>query len=239
MSKDSHNIKPLLTISDGSAENVFDRQLTPAEIDANLHREFIGGMWDEMGPRQFNFLVSAGLAPHHRMIDIGCGCLRAGIHFVPYLGNGNYFGIDINASLIEAGKRELVRKGIALHEKRPNLQVNSQFKMTQFGVKFDFALAQSVFTHLYVNHIGRCLVEVGKVLAPDGKFFATFFQAPTPMHIEPLDKGPAGLTYFDKDPFHYSMAEMEMLAKFAGLSVKLIGEWGHPRNQQMLCFSQQ
>ncbi len=110
MNKESSDFKPVRSISDGSTENAYDRQLTPAEINANLHRDFIGGMWDEMGPRQFDFLKSAGLAPHHRMIDIGCGCLRAGVHFVPYLENGNYYGIDINASLIEAGKERACEK---------------------------------------------------------------------------------------------------------------------------------
>jgi hypothetical protein len=28
-----------------------------------------------------------------------------------------------------------------------------------------------------------------------------------------------------------------MLARFAGLSVQFIGDWGHPRRQQMLCFT--
>ena len=53
--------------------------------------------------------------PHHRLLDIGCGALRGGVHFVRYLEDGNYAGLDVNRSLIAAGHRELQSAG--LHEK--------------------------------------------------------------------------------------------------------------------------
>ena len=219
------------------AENQYGRQLTDAEIVGKEHRQFVGGMWEEIGAQQFEFLKKMGLSPRHRLMDIGCGCLRGGVHFVPYLEKHNYYGIDINASLIEAGQKELFKNG-ANADKQPSLRVTDQFDMAQFAIQFDYALAASVFTHLYANHIGRCLVEVKKTLAPGGKFFATIFLAPNPLHLQPIPREPGGIvTHFDRDPFHYSLLEMEMLAGFAGLSVKFIGDWGHPRHQQMVCFT--
>ncbi len=219
------------------AENAYGRQLTPAEIASGEHRQFVGGMWEEIGLQQFEFLKSEGLAPSHRLIDIGCGCMRAGVYFVPYLDKGRYCGIDINSSLIEAGKKELFKNPRNI-KKEPDLRVSERFDLGQFKVQFDYALAASVFTHLYANHIGRCLVEVKKALKPRGKFFATFFPAPAPLHLEPIPRLPKDIvTHYDQDPFHYAMPEMEMLAQFAGLSVKFIGDWGHPRLQQMLCFT--
>src|SRR5208282_4584116 len=91
------------------AENKYGQQLTNAEIRSGSHREFVGGMWDEIGALQFEFLKEQGLAPGHRLVDIGCGCLRGGVHFVPYLQKGGYCGIDLNASLIEAGRKELLK----------------------------------------------------------------------------------------------------------------------------------
>jgi cyclopropane fatty-acyl-phospholipid synthase-like methyltransferase len=159
------------------------------------------------------------------------------VHFVPFLEKRHYCGVDLNASLLEAGQRELLATAANI-DKQPDLRLTDQFDLAQFGVQFDYALAFSLFTHLYANHIGRCLVEVKKVLGPEGKFFATFFMAPTPRHLEPIVHQPGEcVTYFDHDPFHYSFAEMEMLAQFAGLSVQLVGEWRHPRDQQMLCFT--
>jgi SAM-dependent methyltransferase len=221
---------------DDQAENKYGEQLTNAEIRSGAHRDFVGGMWDEIGALQFEFLKEQGLRPEHRMIDIGCGCLRGGVHFVPYLEKGHYCGIDLNASLLEAGKKELL-KNAANTGKEPDLRVTDRFDLAQFGVRFDYALAVSVFTHLYANHIGRCLVEVKNALAPQGKLFATFFAAPSPMHLDPISHMPGEIiTQFDRDPFHYSLAEMETLARFAGLTVKTVGDWRHPRDQGMLCF---
>lgn len=87
--------------------NDYGRQLSPAEIETKEHRNLVGGLWEELGTLQFNFLKDHGLQPHHRLVDLGCGALRGGLHFIRYLDAGHYYGIDINASLIEAGKREL------------------------------------------------------------------------------------------------------------------------------------
>ncbi len=216
--------------------NQYWRQLTAEEIAAGEHRKFVGRMWDEIGSLQIEFLKEKGLLPHHRLVDIGCGALRGGVRFVRYLDRGNYYGFDINASLIEAGKKELAQEGLT--DKRPNLLIEDKFEMTRFGVTFDYAIAISVLTHLYMNHIARCLAEVRKVLKPGGKLFATFFEAPSPAHLEPIKHYPGGhMTEFDSNPFHYSLSEMEWLSEVAGLSVEYVGDWGHPRDQRMLCFS--
>jgi SAM-dependent methyltransferase len=155
---------------------------------------------------------------------------------VEYLRQGNYFGLDINESLIRAAKAELAAAGL-LH-KNPNLLVNDKFELSLFNTKFDFAIAVSVFTHLFMNNIVRCLVGVNQVLAPGGKFYATFFQAPNPAHLKPIHHKPGKITtYYDRDPFHYAYPEMVTMAKLADLNVSIVEEWSHPRDQRMLCFS--
>ncbi len=84
------------------------RQSTADEIAGGQHKDFVGGMWDEIGDFQIGFLKARGLSPGHRLVDIGCGSLRGGVRFVSYLDRGGYYGLDINASLIEAGHLELV-----------------------------------------------------------------------------------------------------------------------------------
>jgi len=215
--------------------NLYWRQLSADEMAAGKHREIVGGMWDEIGRLQCEFLKHRGLLPGHRFLDVGCGCLRGGIHFIRYLKAGNYYGLDINASLIEAGKMELASADLL--DKRPHLLVNDRFEFERFGVKFDMALALSVFTHLFMNHIARCLAEVKEVLAPEGRFYATCFQAPQPVHLPTILHQPGGVTTnYDADPFHYAYEELHMLAERAGLEAQWIGEWGHPRSQKMLCF---
>jgi SAM-dependent methyltransferase len=222
--------------SDPRGVNDYWRQSTADEIAAGQHKDFVGGMWDEIGDLQIGFLKARGLSPGHRLVDIGCGSLRGGVRCVSYLDRGNYYGLDINASLIEAGREELVRSGLT--GKQPNLLVNDKFEMSRFGVSFDYAIAVSVFTHLYMNHIARCLVEARKVLKPGGKLFATFFESPSSLHVEPIAHDPKGVVpNYDADPFHYSFAGIERLAETAGLSAEHVGDWGHPRDQRMLCFS--
>lgn len=216
--------------------NSYWQQLNQDEIAKGKHRESVGGMWEEIGHLQFEFLQKRGMLPGHRFLDVGCGCLRGGIHFVQYLNVGNYYGLDINPSLIEAGKMELA--SVNCLDKNPNLLVNDKFEFSRFGVKFDFVLALSVFTHLFMNHIERCLVEVKKVLEPQGVFYATFFQAPYSAYLPNIHHQPGSVTTnYDSDPFHYSFEELQSLAQNAGLTTKLIEEWEHPRAQKMICFS--
>jgi len=211
------------------------RQLTADEIAAGQHRRVVGGMWDEIGRLQFDFLVARGLRPEHRFVDVGCGALRGGIHFVAYLAPGHYHGLDINHSLIDAGRLELRKAG--LDHRHAKLLVNDRFDLSPFGTTFDYGLAHSVFTHVPFNSIVRCLSRVRDVLAPRGCFFATFFQAPRPACLDPLRHEGGGIrSYYDADPFHLSFQEIRIASRLAGLAADLIGDWDHPRDQQMLVF---
>lgn len=216
--------------------NTYHRDLSDAEINAGKHRDAIGGMWDEIGALQFDFMRTHGLQPTHTLIDIGCGALRGGIHFARYLNAGNYFGLDINASLIRGGEREI--KAAGLTDKRPQLLVDDQFDLPRFGRTFDYGIAVSVFTHLYMNNIARCLVQMQKVMLPSSQFFCTFFEAPSPIHLAPIQHASGKVTTrHDSDPFHYAIEEVRSLAAWSGLAVDLIGDWGHPRDQRMLRFT--
>jgi 2-polyprenyl-3-methyl-5-hydroxy-6-metoxy-1,4-benzoquinol methylase len=216
--------------------NEYGRQLTARQIRKNEHREFVGGLWEEIGAHQLNFLQRHGLMNDHLLLDVGCGCLRGGIPCIRYLEAGNYFGLDINASLIKAGLIEIEREGLT--ERRPNLLVNDKFEFSRFDRTFDYAIALSLFTHLPMNHIIRCLIEIRKVLSPGAQFFATFFEAPSSAHLERVRHTPGDIqTNYDSDPYHYSFEECRMMARAAGAQVRLIGAWDHPRDQRMLSFT--
>ncbi len=215
--------------------NQYYQQLTQEQINAGTHRDMVGGMWEEIGRLQFEFLRARGLKPSHRLLDIGCGSLRGGIHAIKYLEPGNYYGLDINPSLIKAGRHEIRLAGLT--QKNPHLAVSDRFELGLFREKFDYLLALSVFTHLFANHIIRCFAEVREVLAPGGRFFATFFLAPHSVHLASIVHQPGGIkTEYDRDPFHYSLDEIGAMAKLADLSAEIIGDWNHPRAQQMVMF---
>ena len=101
----------------------YGRQLTDEEIAKGVHRKFVGGMWERIGRHQFDFLRDRGLRPEHRLLDVGCGALRGGVHFIRYLNVGGYYGIDINASLLAAGRDvELPAAGLVDRQTAPAAQ---------------------------------------------------------------------------------------------------------------------
>ncbi len=217
--------------------NAYAHELNEADLDQGYHRELIGGLWDEMGRRQLDLLVSEGLEPHMRVLDIGCGCLRAGVHLVAFLEPHNYFGIDVSPSLLAAGyDRELKPAGLEARLPRAQLLANGDFESWRFGTTFEMALAQSVFTHLPSNFIRRCLIETARSMARGGRFYATYFECPADrFDALSLRHEPGGIvSYLDRDPYHYRRREIEQFAEGLPWRVEFIGEWNHPRAQQLV-----
>lgn len=151
-------------------------QHTDLRVAEDPH-EAVGGMWEEIGQLQFDFLVNEGLHPSHTMLDIGCGTLRGGRHFIRHLDPGNYHGMDISAKAIEYARQLVADEGLS--DKAPHLLVsaNQDLKFNEFpGMTFDFILAQSVFTHLKPEHIEECFCCVGRIMGTESAFYFTYFR---------------------------------------------------------------
>lgn len=199
-----------------------------------VHRSMVGGVekWEELGQLQRAFLLEQGLEPQHRFLDVGCGALRAGRLLVPYLDAGNYYGIDIGADLVEAGYT--VELDDALRERLPvsNLRITDRFD-GDFGVQFDMAIAQSIFTHVSLNHVRLCLYRIAKVMKPGGRFFTTFHEKAK--HF-PID-GTWGRAYTERNIFWYYRKDLVWAAERTPFQARYIGGWGHPRGQKMMEFT--
>lgn len=206
-------------------------------VDPEWHRQAIGGMWDVLGDLQFGYLMEHGLQPHHYFLDVGCGPLRGGVRFIRYLEPGHYFGVDRNPKTLADGRDvELPRHGLV--EKRPVLTLMENFDFERLGQRFDYALAQSVFTHLPVNKIVRCLMNMEKVLAEGGRFFATIYENPEgKRNLGDLEQRPGLVTHFDRDFFHYDFGTFEWICDGTTLRPEYLGDWNNPRNQKMLVFT--
>ena len=216
--------------------------MTKNEKPYRWWRDEVGGLWEEIGKLQFNFLVKNGLEPKHFLLDIGCGSLRGGIHFIRFLDEGHYFGIDRNNELLDSGKIELKENGI--EHKIPTLKKIENFDFMSLNQKIDYAIAQSVFTHLPLNEIVRCIMNIEKVLVSGGKFFATFFEnTKGKFNLEPIIHNTLDelkiKSFFDKDPFHYDFEAFEWMTKKTQLDVTYIGDWNHPRDQKIMVFTKQ
>jgi len=188
------------------------------------HREYVGGLWDEIGKLQFNYLVHQGLRPEHYLLDIACGSLRAGVHFIPYLEPRHYLGMDKESSLIEAGMDRELSKEI-FNAKKPELVVSNTFEFTKFSTMPHFALAQSLFTHLPPNMITDCFHKLRNSIREEGVFYATYLEAAAERENppEPHDHG-----YFG-----YTREQMCQFGKSTGWRFDYLGDWSHPRQQVM------
>jgi SAM-dependent methyltransferase len=209
-------------------------------LDPDWHRRAVRGSlehWDYLGRLQLDYLVERGLEPQHYLLDVGCGPLRAGVHFIGYLEPGHYSGVDRQAELLERAQEvELPRYG--LEGKEPQLLANSKFEFGRLGRTFDYAIAQSVFTHLPLNSIVRCLVEVSRVLNPGGKFYATIYENPHGrLHVDDVRQSETAVTHYDSDRYHYDLETLRFACEGSGLSLEHEGDWGHPENQKMVVFT--
>jgi len=213
-------------------------ELSPEEIEAGAHRAYVGGVWDSHGRRQLEFMRSRGLLPHHTLLDIGCGAFRAGRYFIDYLDAGHYYGIEANQSVIQAGyDRELSQ---AQRAKTPveHLRVTDRFYAEFDGTRFDYALAQSVFTHVSLNHMRLCLFRLAMVMKPGGKFYATFFERPEDTRIGKVFNTQGKKPLFtEKNVFWYFRSDLAWVASFAPWKMNYIGDWGHPAGQMMVEYT--
>jgi SAM-dependent methyltransferase len=215
-----------------------DMDTIRAQVDAGLHREIVGGLWDEMGALQLQFLKAQGLLPGHRVLDVGCGSLRAGVRLVRYLDPGNYFGIDLHGPLLEAGyDREIVPAGLSDRLPRSNLRVIGDFD-ARYAAPIDMAIATSVFTHLPLNHLRLCLENLEPVVRRGGRFFATYFEVPSSHpYGQPYEQQPGGIiTNPVSDPYHYRPGDIVQTASGTSWRATIHGAWDHPRNQRMAVF---
>ncbi|MBL8377360.1 MAG: class I SAM-dependent methyltransferase [Burkholderiales bacterium] len=154
----------------------FVRRLIDLSVEANLvpDRDF-HYKWDEYADWQLDVLKQSGLQPKHRLLDVGCGPLRLGLKAIPYLEDGGYFGMDAYAPYIDLGAKLIVECGI---EKRFTVLCSSTFEFERFGSLFDYAMAQSVFTHMSAGQIRECVRKLKPVMRPGATFLFTYFFTP-------------------------------------------------------------
>ena len=169
-------------------------------------------VWLRIGRMQFDYLRAHGLTPQDRMLDIGCGNLRAGWRFIEYLEPGNYYGVDISPDILVAAKRTLVRYG--LQDRLPHLAVTGDltFDFLPAG-HFTVVQAHSVFSHSPPQVIEECFAHVGRVLAPGGRFDFTFDRTTGREH------------HVLREDFYYRTETLAALAERHGLAAEFMSDW--------------
>lgn len=129
--------------------------------------------YDYMGGMQFANLFMLGLRAHNTLLDFGCGSLRFGRFAIMYLNAGNYYGME--------PEKQLIKEGVDLNfltelckAKKAKILVTDSCEISCLNVKFDYIIAQSVFTHMPKKMIQKSLIEAAASMSPGGLFIANY-----------------------------------------------------------------
>lgn len=180
----------------------------------------VGSQWEELGQLQIDYLICYGLKPYHRLLDFGCGTLRAGRHFIRYLNPTCYTGIELSSAALDYARQLVERSGLA--DKAPSLILNQGLdQIPPPSAKYDFVLAQSVFTHLYESEIEAVFQFVGTVMRDEAAFFFTFNDAARVERTTVKD-------------FRYPFAYFVELGAHMGFCIERHADYAHPKGQTMV-----
>jgi len=175
--------------------------------------------WLRIGQLQFDYLIRHGLTPGMRMLEIGCGNLRAGRLFIDYLDAGNYYGTDISPDILIAAQRTIADFG--LQPKLPHLTLVNDLRLDFLPDEcFDVVHAHSVFSHSPLPVIEECLSHVGRVMAPGAFFDFTF------------DRTEGAEHQVLREDFYYRTETLTGLAERYGLAARFLPDWEQTGHQQ-------
>jgi SAM-dependent methyltransferase len=231
------DIEHLVEIDNVVVPDYSGREFNEEHVAKQSHRKFVGGRWED-GLRQKEFLLEHGLQPQMKFLDVGAGALRAGRHLIDVLEPGNYYGVDANLDIIRTGYDVELTDEQRAKTPSSNLRANDRFNV-DFGVPFDMAIAQSVFTHVSLNHMRLCLYRLGKVMRPGGVFFASFCEQPASKPIDyvyhRIEGGRAYLN--EQNIFWYHRKDMRWAGNYGPWDFSYIGKWGSRQGQMMVKYT--
>jgi SAM-dependent methyltransferase len=129
-------------------------------------------------------LISRGLRPEHRVLDIGSGIGNLAIGLSGYL-HGGYDGVEIHPEAVAWCQRAITgrhptfrfhRADLTSHAYNPQGRVSaSAYRFPFPDQAFDFIFLGSVFTHMLPDAVEHYLGEISRVLATGGVCVATYF----------------------------------------------------------------
>lgn len=130
--------------------------------------------------------IKAGLEDGDRVLDVGCGAGRLAIVLMRTLPRLIYDGFDINHKAITWCRASIQREhpnfrfkwigDVRNKDYNPHGTIDpAAFRFPYPDASFDFAILNSVFTHMVENDVRHYLEELHRVCAPRAMVYATFF----------------------------------------------------------------
>jgi SAM-dependent methyltransferase len=185
------------------------------------YRAYVGPPedYDLIAAMTFNLLTTLGLRQHHSLLDIGCGSLRIGRLLIPYLNRRKYFGIEPAEWLVTEGIKHELGETVVQTKQPTFFFTDSPETVVRAKGSFDFALAQSIFSHCGLDLIKGWLSAVSRSLTPDGVLLATFL---------PGDEDSPQTGWVYPECLNYRSTTMERAGAEANLRFEIL-DWKHPR----------
>lgn len=175
--------------------------------------------WLALGQLQYDYLTQHGLEPHHDLLEIGCGNLRAGWRFIEYLEAERYAGVDISPDIVIAAHRTVVDYG--LQSKRPYVTVIDGTSLDFLpDASFDVLHAHSVFSHTPLEIVEAYLRQAWRLLRPSGFFDFTYNESET-----------GEVWNFLQEDYYFPMATLIELGGSVGFDVAPMTGWEHKQRK--------
>lgn len=186
------------------------------------YRAYVGPSrdYDFIAAMCFNLLTCLGLRQSNSVLDIGCGSLRLGRILIPFLNQKKYCGVEPNEWLIKKGIEMELGNDI-LEIKTPIFSSDTSLKDLDKTIKFDFIIAQSIFSHAGLNIIEDWIVDTLDHVHSDSIFLSTFLES---------DEDYKGNDWVYPGCVKFTRETIIALAKSYGYKTIFL-DWFHPRQR--------
>lgn len=188
-----------------------------------------------------NFQVLCDLQPHHSVLDIGSGIGRIALPLTRFLSeNGRYEGFDVVKKGVDWCQQQITARFPNFQFRYISLENDlyrsdggsaSNFRFPYPDASFDFAVANSVFTHMLPDEVDNYIGELYRVLRPGGVCYLTFFL------FDEKTTWPEGFE-FPFDYTHYRLMDDEVKSANVAFEEKHLREMVERHSLQVrhLCY---
>ena len=136
--------------------------------------DFICGVTGYGAGFKRRLLHLAGLEPHHRVLDVGCGSGTLAVLIRENLPAVRLQAVDPDRRILRQAQRKATRRRMSVA-----LQTARAEALPFPGGTFDRILSSLTYHHIPDDYMGAALAETRRVLKSDGRFLLADFETAT------------------------------------------------------------